>query len=48
MVRAGKLKLLVRKTPETEQMVPAIVLASAIHGVDQDLRGIAEEFVSHG
>jgi carboxymethylenebutenolidase len=35
-------------TPETTQMVPAIVLASTIHGVDEDLRGIAEEFVSHG
>ena len=35
-------------TPETEQRVPAIVLASAIHGVDKDLRGIAEEFASRG
>jgi carboxymethylenebutenolidase len=35
-------------TPETEQKVPAIVLASAIHGVDNDLRGIADEFASHG
>jgi carboxymethylenebutenolidase len=35
-------------TPETEQKVPAIVLASAIHGVDQDLRGIADEFGARG
>jgi len=35
-------------TPQTEQKVPAIVLASAIHGVDKDLRGIAEELASHG
>jgi carboxymethylenebutenolidase len=27
---------------------PAIVLASAIHGVDEDLRGIADEFAGHG
>ena len=27
---------------------PAIVLASAIHGVDEDLRGIADEFASRG
>lgn len=35
-------------TPETEHKVPAIVLASAIHGVDGDLRGIADEFGSRG
>jgi carboxymethylenebutenolidase len=35
-------------TPETELKVPAIVLASAIHGVDKDLRGIAEEFAASG
>ena len=35
-------------TPEAGPKVPAIVLASAIHGVDQDLRGIADEFASHG
>src|SRR5260221_12024053 len=35
-------------TPQTEQKVPAIVLASAIFGVDQDLRGIADEFASRG
>lgn len=34
--------------PETKSRVPAIVLASAIHGVDGDLRGIAEDFASRG
>lgn len=28
--------------------VPAIVLASAIHGVDEDLRALADLFASHG
>jgi carboxymethylenebutenolidase len=28
--------------------VPTIVLASAIHGVDADIRAIADEFASHG
>jgi carboxymethylenebutenolidase len=35
-------------TPQAEQKVPAIVLASAIHGVDKDLRGIADELASRG
>src|SRR4051794_20505653 len=35
-------------TPEGRSTVPAIVLASAIHGVDQDLRGIADEFAARG
>src|SRR5260221_8624998 len=35
-------------TPDTKGKVPAIVLASAIHGVDKDLRGIADEFASRG
>ena len=35
-------------TPEGGPKVPALVLASAIHGVDRDLRGIADEFASHG
>jgi len=35
-------------TPETKNKAPAIVLASAIHGVDKDLRSIADEFASHG
>ena len=28
--------------------VPAIVLASAVHGVDADLRAVADEFAAHG
>lgn len=35
-------------TPATAAKVPAIVLASAVHGVNADLRAIAEEFASHG
>jgi len=34
--------------PEGSAKVPAIVLASAIHGVDGDIRAIADEFASHG
>jgi carboxymethylenebutenolidase len=34
--------------PATREKVPAVVLASAIHGVDADLRGIADEFAKHG
>jgi carboxymethylenebutenolidase len=34
--------------PDTKDKVPAIVLASAIHGVDADLRGIADDFASRG
>ena len=34
--------------PEAGPKAPAIVLASAIHGVDADLRGIADELASHG
>lgn len=34
--------------PESKDKVPAIVLASAIHGVDADVRAIADEFASHG
>ena len=34
--------------PEGTRKVPAIVLASAIHGVDRDLRGIAEDFAARG
>lgn len=34
--------------PDTTRRVPAIVLASAIHGVDEDLRAIADEFASLG
>ena len=35
-------------TPDAKRKVPAIVLASAIHGVDEDLRGIADEFAARG
>ncbi len=35
-------------TPETDHPVPAIVLASAVHGVDADVRAIADEFAAHG
>lgn len=35
-------------TPETSHPVPAIVLASAVHGVDADIRAIADEFAAHG
>lgn len=35
-------------TPNTQGAVPAIVLASAIHGVDDDLRAIADEFGARG
>ncbi len=34
--------------PQAARKTPAIVLASAIHGVDKDLRGIADELASHG
>jgi carboxymethylenebutenolidase len=35
-------------TPDTSEKVPAIVLASAVHGVDADLRALADEFAGHG
>jgi carboxymethylenebutenolidase len=34
--------------PRARGKVPAIVLASAVHGVNGDLRAIADEFASHG
>ena len=34
--------------PEASGKVPAMVLASAVHGVDQDIRAIADEFAGHG
>jgi carboxymethylenebutenolidase len=34
--------------PKTDGPVPAMVLASAIHGVDADHRGIADEFAASG
>jgi carboxymethylenebutenolidase len=33
--------------PETDDPVPGIVLASAIHGVDADIRATADEFAAH-
>jgi carboxymethylenebutenolidase len=35
-------------TPPGSEEVPAIVLASAVHGVDKDIRGIADEFARNG
>ena len=34
--------------PEAGARVPAVVLASAVHGVDADLRAIADELAAHG
>ncbi|MCG6953190.1 MAG: dienelactone hydrolase family protein [Betaproteobacteria bacterium] len=34
--------------PKTAERVPAIVLASAVHGVDADVRAIADEFAAAG
>ena len=34
--------------PATGDPVPAVVLASAVHGVDADIRAIADEFAAHG
>ena len=35
-------------TPAIDGKVSAIVLTSAVHGVDQDVRDLADEFASHG
>ena len=35
-------------SPDTTDKVPGVVLASAIHGVDQDLRDIADTFAAQG
>jgi carboxymethylenebutenolidase len=35
-------------TPPADGKVPAIVLASAVHGVDKDICALADEFASHG
>ena len=35
-------------TPAADGKVPAIVLASAVHGVDKDVRELVDEFASHG
>src|SRR5262245_14002246 len=34
--------------PQASAPVPAVVLASAVHGVDKDLRDLADEVASHG
>jgi carboxymethylenebutenolidase len=34
--------------PNIGRQVPAIVLASAVHGVDSDIAAIADEFAAHG
>jgi carboxymethylenebutenolidase len=34
--------------PASQRKVPAIVLACAVHGVDQDIRNLADEFAAHG
>jgi carboxymethylenebutenolidase len=35
-------------TPSASGKVPAIVLASAVHGVDTDIQALADEFAGHG
>ena len=35
-------------TPDGGSKVPAVVLASAVHGVDADIREIADEFAAKG
>jgi len=35
-------------TPDAAGKLPAIVLASAVHGVDADIRAIAEELAADG
>jgi carboxymethylenebutenolidase len=35
-------------TPETSDPIPAVVLASAVHGIDVDIRAIADELAAHG
>lgn len=34
--------------PDVKGKVPAVVLACAVFGIDNDLRGIADEFAAHG
>jgi carboxymethylenebutenolidase len=34
--------------PDADAKVPAVVIASAVHGVDRDIRQIADELASHG
>ena len=34
--------------PDTKEKVPAIVIATAVMGVDKDIRNLADEFAGHG
>lgn len=34
--------------PQADEAVPAVVFASAVHGIDKDLRDLADEFALHG
>jgi len=34
--------------PKDQDRVPAVVLASAVHGVDEDIRALADEFAKNG
>ena len=43
-----RVRLLPLRRPRRDGKVPAIVLASAVHGVDKDIRDLADEFASHG
>ncbi len=44
----GEFDCYLARPAATKEPVPAIVLASAIHGVDEDLRALADLFASHG
>jgi carboxymethylenebutenolidase len=35
-------------SPRTSAKVPAMVIASAVHGVNEDVQAIADEFAAHG
>src|SRR3954447_3019650 len=35
-------------TPEAEHQAPGVVIASAVHGVDCDIRAIADELAAYG
>ena len=44
----GEFDCYLARPAATKEPVPAIVLAGAIHGVDEDLRALADLFASHG
>ena len=46
--QAMEVNLAVMVVPETDDPTPAVVLASPVHGVDADIRAIADEFAAHG